>query len=207
MRAKEQFEWCVAKLEPDFHWWIDETSEAAADGDGLVSVFDPKQVEFMLDLLDPLRKYGLQMGILEKAFLPLAIDKDLGNKRLRLVPSTESLASSDEKLFALPHLSDESYGGYAEFIDHISALRVKLLNDCCNFKQNLTIDELEEELRNLVESTGENDSPGHLFQEVLAILEYCPAGYEDVLEGEDDPTEEDWLWNEESAEALPKNSF
>lgn len=198
METKTSIEWCIVSLKEDMNWWVEEMSQTPAiELDERISILDPKQVEFMLDLLDTLRPYGLQEEIVEQAFIPFAIDKDLGGGRVRLVASDDKLMSSEEKLFALPNVFDESYGGYAEFIDHITALRVKMLNATCHFQQKLTVDELEDATRDALENTEISELPTHLFQEILTILEYCPAGYEDDLEDDDEAhslpeDEENW---------------
>lgn len=195
MKKEEQIEWCVVKLCADRRWWVEETNATAVvSDDEQACVLDPKQVESMFDLLEPLQPYGLQRSLVEKAFLPLAIDRDLGQGRLRLLPTDESL--SEGKFFALPRLFDESYGGYAEFIDHISNLRVKMLNASRRLKQQLSVDDLEDQVRTIWEATENSGQPLHLFQEIVAILEFCPAG-------EDRDFDEDWNeWDSAEADQL-----
>jgi hypothetical protein len=137
-------------------------------------------------LLDQLREFGLQHDIVERAFLRFAIDAELVNGRVRLTFTREQIAESDEKLFALPNIFSESSCGYAEFLDHISGLRIKYLNSMHNFTQQLTIDELEDEVRESMDSGQMGQGSVHIFREIVGILEYRPAGYEDI----DDDAEE-----------------
>lgn len=203
MKKEEQIEWCVVKLGADRRWWIEETSATALiSDDEQACVLDPKQIESIFDLLEPLQPYGLQRSLIEKAFLPLTIDRDLGQGRLRLLPTDESLSLSDGKLFALPRLFDESYGGYAEFIDHIGNLRVKMLNANRRLKRQLSIDDLEDQVRAIWENAENSGQPLHLFQEIVAILEFCPAGDEKDFEDEWeewDASEEEQLLRDQKA--------
>ncbi|MDR2667515.1 MAG: hypothetical protein LBB38_00515 [Puniceicoccales bacterium] len=182
-----QIGWCIAKLESDFNWWIEETDNLPVNPDeDRISILDPKQVEYIFDLMDPLREFGLRGDMILPAFRAFSIDKDLGDGRIRLVATDEKIGESDEKLFALPNIFGESSGGYAEFLDHISLLRIKYLNSVHKFTQQLTVNELEEEVRDCVESMGA--VPLHIFYEIANILEYCPAGFsadEDDEDGDD----------------------
>jgi hypothetical protein len=180
MERSEQIEWCIAQLESDANWWIVEASWLPfLDGEERLSILDPKQVEYMFDLLEPLKEYGLQKEIVERAFFRFSIDKDLSDVQIRLIPADEGFESSDEKLFALPNTFMKGKGSYGEFLDHISILRVKMLNAISKFSQKLTVDELEDAVREVVDSTQIRELPIHLFHEILAVLEYCPLGFHD----------------------------
>jgi hypothetical protein len=183
--------WCIVKLETDLNWWVSETDYLPdRSDDELLSILDPKQVEYIFDLLEPLRGFGLQNDIVMRAFLRFAIDGDLGDGHVRLVATEEEIGESDEKLFALPNLFSESGSGYAEFLDHISLLRIKYLNSSHSFTQQLTVSELEDEVREGYEPAGA--LPLHAFQEIANILEYSPAGFvvpEDDGDGEESRAE------------------
>jgi hypothetical protein len=177
-RPEKRMDWCVVRLESDLNWWVLEADWMPEDPDeGRLAILDPRQVEYVFDLLEPLREFGLQNSVVERAFLRFSIDKDLGGGRVRLTATREEIAESDEKLFALPNTFSESYGGYAEFLDHVSHLRIKYLNSIHRFAQQLTVDELEDEVRDAVEGTQIRELPAHLFQEIAGVLEYCPAGF------------------------------
>ncbi|MDR1496807.1 MAG: hypothetical protein LBS59_00105 [Puniceicoccales bacterium] len=176
--------WCVARLGRDLNWWVKKTSDAVNwDIDGL-SILDPKQVTYVLDLLDPLREYGLLQDIVESAFIPFQIQETMRDKSVRLIRVNESFFESDAILFALPDVVDEEKGPYAEFVDHITQLRVKFLNDNINFEQKLTVDELEDHVREIQNQTYIEGRGLHVFQEITDILEFVPEGYE--LSGDED---------------------
>ena len=190
-KISPQLEWCIVRLGEDMNWWVDEISdEIHWDVDGL-SILDPRQVAHLIELLEPLHDYGFDSDIFETAFYVFKIEKDLGKGRVRLTRSGESLLDSDEMLFALPDILDEETGPYADFLDHITKLRVKMLNNLINFEENLTIEELEEEIR---EAQGEDFIEGravHFFTEITSILEYVPKGFEDELDADEESEGED----------------
>jgi hypothetical protein len=66
---------------------------------------------------------------------------------VRLKRVKESIFDSDEKLFVLPDILDEENGPYADLLDHLTRCRVKMLNDLFNFENKLTVDEVEDEIR------------------------------------------------------------
>jgi hypothetical protein len=186
MADGKKAEWCIVRLDSDMNWWVVETNWLPpAPGEESLSIFDPNQVEHMFDLLEPMREYGLQADTVERAFLRFAIDKDLGGGNIRLGAFDGGFEVNEEKLFALPMIFNDVSGGYAEFLEHIGAVRVKMLNATERFSQKLTLDELEDAL------AGMNDSAAgvaHVFQEILAILEYNPL--RPVTSGEDDGTDD-----------------
>ncbi len=181
-----KLEWCIVRLGEDHNWWVDEISDPIHwDVDGL-SIIDPRQWAHILDLLDPLWDYGFQGELAEAAFIAFNIDKPLETNRVRLSRSFESLMDSEEKLFALPNLLDDEKGPYADFLDHIAKLRVKFLNDAIDFEQRLTVEELEEEIREAQHNDFMEGRATHVFSEITDILEYVPAGYELDSEADED---------------------
>ncbi len=177
-KPSPKLEWCIVRLGDDLNWWVSEISDSVHwDVDGL-SIIDPRQVAHMLDLLDPLREYGFQADIFDAAFIPFAVKESLPDNKVRLIRAHESLLESEEKLFALPDQIDEEKGPYADFLDHVTKLRVKFLNDAIDFEKHLTVDDLEEEIREDHHNAFLEGRALHAFQEVTDILEYVPKGYE-----------------------------
>lgn len=171
-------DWCIVRLGDDHNWWVEEVSDTVHwDVDGL-SIIDPRQVDHIIELTDALRDYGFDPDIFERAFIPFRIDKDLGNGRVRLVRTRDSLLESDDKLFALPDVVDEENGPYADFLDHITRARVKMLNDLFDFEQKLTVDEVEDELREEQNNRFIEGKAVHMFDEVIGVLDYVPEGWE-----------------------------
>ena len=211
-KATSTLDWAVVRLGDDHNWWVAETSDPVRwDVDGL-SIVDPRQLQHLIELVDPLRDYGFDQDIFEGAFILFRIDKDLGSGKVRVKRVKESLFESEEKLFCLPDILDEENGPYADLLDHLTRCRVKMLNDLFNFESKLSVDEVEDEIREDQNSNFIQGKAVHTFEELTSILDYMPAGYDadeeapakDVEdEGDDDlpeldEEEEQKLKNDES---------
>ncbi|MDD3179168.1 MAG: hypothetical protein PHQ04_02325 [Opitutaceae bacterium] len=194
-----QLEWCIVRLGSDHNWWVDEVSDPVHwDVDGL-SIIDPRQVDHIIESIDPLREFGFEPDILERAFIPFRIAKDLGKGRVRLARVKEPLIESEEKLFALPDVIDDENGPFADFLDHITRLRVKLLNDMFDFEEKLTVDEVEDQLREQQNTDFMEGKAVHAFYEISSILDFMPEGYEN----EDEEAEGKAVKAEEDDDDLP----
>ena len=192
-RSAPQLEWCIVRLGDDHNWWVEEVSDPVRwDVDGL-SIIDPRQIQHLIELVDPLRDYGFDQDLMERAFFPFRIERDLGAGRVRLARVKDSFFESEDKLFALPDLLDEENGPYADFLYHITRLRVKMLNDLFDFEHQLSVDEVEDELREARNIDFMEGKAVHVFTEVTAILDYVPAGWEGEEEGERPARKEDEL--------------
>jgi hypothetical protein len=162
-----------------------------------LGIIDPRQFQYILDLLEPLGDYGLQNELVEEAFYPFTIDEVEKDKSVVLKRIQDSILENEEQLFALPNVMDEEKGPYADLIDHITKLRVKLLNDLIDFSQSFTIEELEEEIREAQNSDFMEGRASHFFSEMTAILEYVPEGFELDDEESSGPKSEDEELEEE----------
>ncbi len=177
-KSTPTLDWAVIRLGDDHNWWVEELSDTVHwDVDGL-SIIDPRQIDHIVELCEPLREYGFDLDDIDTAFIPFRIDKDLGNGRVRLVRVRDSFLESEDKLFALPDVVDEENGPYADFLDQITRGRVKMLNDLFDFEQKLTVDEVEDQLREEQNNRFMENKSVHLFEEVIAILDYVPEGWE-----------------------------
>ena len=184
-QSSQKLDWCLTRIGEDMNWWVTEVSDPIHwDVDGL-GVIDPRQMSYILEQCDALREYGFDPDIVEEAFSSLKIEKEEKEEKVRLVRTAESLLEDDNTHFALPDILDEEKGPYADFLDAITRFRVKMLNDLIEFDQNLTVDELEDEIRERQNQEYMEGKAVHPFVEVISILEYVPEGYE--LD-EDEPT-------------------
>jgi hypothetical protein len=177
-KAISTLDWCIVRLGDDHNWWVAETSDPVRwDVDGL-SIVDPRQLAHLIELVDPLRDYGFDQDVFEAAFIRFRIDKDLGSGKVRLRRVKESIFDSEDKLFALPDVIDEENGPYADLLDHLTRCRVKMLNDLFAFESKLSVDEVEDEIREDQNSHFIQGRAVHTFEELTAILDYMPAGYD-----------------------------
>lgn len=184
-KSSQKLTWCKVRLGKDLNWWVSETSDKVNwDIDGL-SLIDPRQSAHLIETLDGLKNYGLDESIFEKAFIPFAIDKKTSKEEVRLERSNDSVYDADEQqLFLLPDILDDERSPYAEFLDHITRVHVKMLNNTFDFEKDVEIDDLEEEIRENYSNDYMEGRAIHVFHEVMDILEYVPEGYS--LEDEDD---------------------
>ena len=185
-------DWCVVRLGEDHNWWVTEVSDSVRwDVDGL-SIVDPRQVDHLIDSVDPLRDYGFDEDLLDVAFITFRIDKDLGDGKVRLKRVKDSILDTDEKLFTLPDIVDDENGPYADLLDHLTRCRVKLLNDVIDFESPLTVDEVEDEIREDQNASLIEGKAVHSFDELTAIIDYTPAGFEtdDDDDGKDSDEED-----------------
>ena len=190
-KPNNKLTWCKARLGEDMNWWIHEISDSVHwDADGL-GIIDPRQFQYIIDLLEPLSDYGLQNELVDDAFYSFGIDKVEKDKTVLLKRVHDSILESEDPLFALPDVLDEEKGPYADLLDHITKLRVKMLNDLIDFSQNLTVEELEEEIREAQNADFLEGRVSHFFSELTAILEYIPEGFELDDEDESKPKSED----------------
>ncbi len=177
-KATSTLSWCNVRLGEDHNWWVNETSDPVRwDVDGL-SIIDPRQVTHLIELVDPLRDYGFDQDMFDAAFIPFRIEKDLGAGKVRLKRVKESIVESDDKLFALADTLDEENGPYADLLDHLTRCRVKMLNDLFKFESKLSVDEVEDEIREDQNSHFIEGKAVHTFEELTAILDFMPAGYD-----------------------------
>ncbi len=185
-------DWCIVRLGEDHNWWVDEVSDPVRwDTDGL-SIIDPRQVAHLTELCEPLRDYGFDQDVFESAFISFRIEKEAGKGRIRLKRVKDSIFDSDEKLFILADVVDDENGPFADLLDHLTRCRVKLLNDVFKFESKLTVDEVEDELREEQNASFIEGKAVHVFDELCAILDYTPAGFdEDDEEGERAAASED----------------
>lgn len=183
--------WCKARFGEDMNWWVHEISDPVHwDVDGL-GIIDPRQFQHIIDLLEPLSDYGLQNEIVDDAFYSFGIDKVEADKSVLLKRVKDSILESEDQLFALPDVLDEEKGPYADLLDHVTKLRIKMLNDLIDFSQNLTVEELEEEIREAQNGDYMEGRATHFFTELTAILEYVPDGFELDEDEDAEPKSED----------------
>ena len=207
-----ELEWLIASPGEDFNWWVKEVSDPIHwDFDGL-GIIDPRQWNYIMDHMDPLREFSLDTELIERAFIGFSIEKNLGENRIRMTRSSDLILDNETALFVLPDVVNEENGPYAEFLDHITTLRIEQLNDLIEFEQSLTRPDLEEVLRDEMINLDYEGKGLHHFTEITFILEYVPAGYdrEEDPEEEGEPSDEGEIARDipdptEGEEAIPED--
>ena len=189
--ALPKLNWCIVRLGNDYNWWVNEISDSIHWDVDCLSILDPKQVAYVLELTDDLKDYGFNSDMLDRAFFRFKIDKKLGDNLVRLVRTEQSLAESEEPLFALPDIIDEEKGPYVDFIDQITKFRARLLNDSIEFKKNLSAEEITDELAEKYRLEYFEGTSVHVYRELTDILEYVPDGFELDKEEKSETTEDD----------------
>lgn len=170
--------WCIVRLGNDYNWWVKEISDSIHWDLDCLSILDPKQVAYILDLTEDLKEYGFLSDVLDRTFFRFKIDKRIGEDLVRLVRTEQSLLDSDEPLFALPDVIDEEKGPYVDFIETLTKLRVKLLNDSIDFEKSLSAEEITDELNEKYRQEYFEGTAIHAYRELIDILEYVPEGFE-----------------------------
>ncbi|MDR1458273.1 MAG: hypothetical protein LBI37_01975 [Puniceicoccales bacterium] len=205
---KDNLEWCVVRLGNDFNWWVDKVSSDIQWDVDCLSIIDPKQFDHIIDLIAPLKPYGFRDDILENAFYKFRIEDVINDDKVKLTRVDVKVLESLERLFCLPNVISESEGPYAEFVDHIVLMRVKLLNDLLEFKRPIDPQELEESIRDVQNERYVAGSAVHLFDEIGFILDYIPAGYDlDEDTSRDDEFSEDYDIPDDEIMDIPGESW
>ncbi len=139
-------EWCIVRLSDDENWWIDEISDKENWDVEDLGIIDPKQFLHINELLDSMSEFGLDSQIVDDAFFTFEIKEEVKGGKIKLVRVRDSLLKAEDMLFALPDVLDEEKGPYADFLNHVSQIRVTMLNELIEFAEPYTQEEMEEVL-------------------------------------------------------------
>lgn len=169
--------WCIIRLGEDYNWWVHESSDDVHCDTEYAGILDPKQLERVSDLLSALRPYGLKDEVVNNALVLFSIDKEMPKEMLRVTETKDNIFNPRESIFGLPNVLGEQEGPFIEFLDHIIALRIKLLNASLDFQQPLNIEEIEDILHAEQQERYISGIKMHVFDEIMSILDYVPTGY------------------------------
>jgi hypothetical protein len=159
------------------NWWVDSISDKENwDVDDL-SIIDPKQFLHISELLDSMTEFGLDSQFVDEAFFTFEISEELDGGLIKLVRVRDSLLKAEDMLFALPDVLDEEKGPYADFLSHVSKIRVSMLNDLIDFAEPYTLEEMEEVLSEKQNNDFLESQRSHFSDELIAILEFVPDGF------------------------------
>ena len=197
-------EWCIVRLSEDENWWIDEISDKENwDVDNL-GIIDPKQFLHINELLDSMSEFGLDSQLVDDAFFTFEIKEEVKSGKIKLVRVRDSLLKADDMLFALPDVLDEEKGPYADFLNHVSQIRVTMLNELIEFAEPYTQEEMEEVLSEKQNNDFLEGRRSHFSDELISILEFVPDGFaiDSDLEGDDKEEKEEEDYSDLDAELV-----
>ena len=184
-------DWCTVRLATDENWWVDEISDKENWDLEDLGIIDPKQFLHINELLDSMNEFGLDSQIVDDAFFTFEIEEELKGGRIKLVRVRDSLLKAEDMLFALPDVLDEEKGPYADFLNHVSQIRVTMLNDLIDFTESYTQEEMEEVLSEKQNNDFLDGRRSHFSAELVSILEFVPEGFAIDADLEDDESNDD----------------
>ena len=183
-------EWCVVRLSDDENWWVDEISDKENRDVEDLGIIDPKQFLHINELLDSMSEFGLDSQIVDDAFFTFEIKEEVKGGKIKLVRVRDSLLKAQDMLFALPDVLDEDKGPYADFLNHVSQIRVTMLNELIEFAEPYTQEEMEEVLSEKHNNDFLEGRRSHFSDELISILEFVPDGFAIDADLEEDDKEE-----------------
>jgi hypothetical protein len=166
----------TVRLGEDFNWWLAPTpDDVPGEESPDHGVLDPRQVRHVLDALEQHRPFGADPNLFGESFRFYAIQAELGEGVVQLEVAD---ADGDGDLFALPVIDDENDGPYFDFLDALSAARIRRLNATHEYAHGCTVEEMQEELDALDSDRYFSDERIHAFDEINEILEWSPAEWD-----------------------------
>ena len=172
--------WIVARLGDDLNWWLAESSADIYWGEGGHGLLDPRQVSYLAQVLEEYQAYDFPRQLLNNAFQLFELESELDDDRLRLAPvNREEFNTDGERIFALPLIDEEETGAYYDFLDAISAARIRKLNTTHHYARDCTELEMQEELEALDTDRYFTSENIHCFDEINEILEWSPAEWDE----------------------------
>ena len=171
--------WIVVRLGGDMNWWLDEASTDVYWGEGARGLLDPRQVEYLVEMLEEYQSYGFQRQLIDDAFQLFQLESELDDDRLRLAPAEQDEFDGGGQLFALPLINDEETGVYYDFLDALSAARICKLNATHNYVRDCTESEMQEELAALDRDRYVASENIHCFEAINEILQWSPAEWDE----------------------------
>ena len=177
-KTSPSLDWCIVRCDEKKKWWVDSISDNENWDIEDLGIIDPKQFLYINELLDSMTEFGLESQLIDEAFFTFEISEELKDEKVRLDRVRDSLLKAEDMLFALPDVLDEEKGPYADFLSHVSQVRVSMLNDLIEFAEPYTIEEMEEVLSEKLNNDYLEGRRSHFRDELIAILEFVPDGFE-----------------------------
>ena len=177
-KTSPSLDWCIVRCDEKKKWWVDSISDNENWDIEDLGIIDPKQFLYINELLDSMTEFGLESQLIDEAFFTFEISEELKGDKVRLDRVRDSLLKAEVMLFALPDVLDEEKGPYADFLSHVSQIRVSMLNELIEFAEPYTLEEMEEVLSEKLNNDYLEGRRTHFSDELIAILEFVPDGFE-----------------------------
>jgi len=177
-KTSPSLDWCIVRCDEKKKWWVDSISDNENWDIEDLGIIDPKQFLYINELLDSMTEFGLESQLIDEAFFTFEISDELKGDKVRLDRVRDSLLKAEDMLFALPDVLDEEKGPYADFLSHVSQIRVSMLNELIEFAEPYTLEEMEEVLSEKLNNDYIEGRRSHFSDELIAILEFVPDGFE-----------------------------
>ncbi|MEK9896831.1 MAG: hypothetical protein VW518_10475 [Burkholderiaceae bacterium] len=188
-KTSPSLDWCVVRCDSESKWWVDSISDAENWDIEDLGIIDPKQFIYINELLDSMTEFGLQSQLVDEAFFTFEISEEVPGKKVKLERVRDSLLKAEDMLFALPDVLNEEKGPY--FLSHVTQIRVAMLNDLIEFSEPYTIEEMEEVLSEKQNNDFLEGRRSHFSDELVAILEFVPDGFQIDSDLEDEKDEDE----------------
>ena len=180
-------DWCIVRLGKNENWWVDTISDQENWDVGNLGIIDPKQFLHISELLDSMTEFGLESQVVDEAFFTFAIAEEMKGGLVKLSRVRDSLLKAEDMLFALPDVLDEEKGPYSDFLNHVTKIRVSMLNELIEFTEPYKQEEMEKVLSEKQNNDFLGGQRSHFSDELLAILEFVPEGFAIDADLEEDP--------------------
>jgi hypothetical protein len=171
--------WITARLGEDQNWWLDEASSDIYAADTARGLLDPRQIAYLVELLEEYERHGYRRELLNEAFQLFRVESELEDDHLRLAPVDGGISEAGEQVFALPLTGEDETGAYYEFLDVITSARIRKLNATHHYERACTDLEMQEELDALDRDRYFASESIHTFDEINEILQWSPAEWDD----------------------------
>jgi hypothetical protein len=166
-------------LGEDLNWWLDEASSDVYTDDAARGLLDPRQIAYLVELLEEYQLYGYRRELLNAAFQLFRVESELDEDCLRLAPVDGDTCETGEQVFALPLIGEGETGAYYKFLDVITSARIRKLNATHHYARACTDLDMQEELEALDHDRYFTSENIHTFDEINEILQWSPAEWDD----------------------------
>ena len=154
---------------------------------GDLGIIDPKQFLLISELLDSMMVYGLESQLVDEAFFTFAIQGRTQGRAGQTFTGEGFSSEGRGHAFCFAGRLDEEKGPYADFLNHVTQIRVSMLNELIEFAEPYTQEEMEEVLAEKQNNDFLEGQRSHFSDELFAILDFVPEGFAIDADLEEDP--------------------